>query len=59
MARAESMMEEPDPVVMDHIAQTFFKIGKVEQALTYLEKAIKLDPDNKEFQERLKEYRKN
>ena len=59
LGRAESMMEEADPVVMDHIAQTFFKIGKKEQALTYLEKALKLDPDNKEFQARLKEYQKN
>ena len=60
LARAESMMEEPDPVVMDHIAQTFFKIGKVEQALgPIMEKAIKLDPDNEEFQDRLKEYQKN
>ena len=56
LVRAESLMEDQDPVVMDHIAQTFFKIGNKEEAVAYMEKAIKLDPDNEKFQNRLKLY---
>jgi tetratricopeptide (TPR) repeat protein len=59
LVRAEALMEEKDHVVMDHIAQTFYKIGNKSEALSYMGKALKLDPDNKDYQARLKEYTDN
>lgn len=56
LVRAEAMMEERDHTVMDHIAQTFFKIGNKSEAISYMNKALELEPDNREYQERLKEY---
>lgn len=59
LVKAEAMMEEPDPVVMDHIAQTYYKIGNKDQAVSYMERALELDPENEEFQKRLELYASN
>ncbi|MDF1813072.1 MAG: tetratricopeptide repeat protein [Verrucomicrobiales bacterium] len=56
LVRAEAMMEDRDHTVMDHIAQTFYKIGNKKEAVTYMEKAIELEPGNQEYKKRLKEY---
>lgn len=56
LEKAESMVEEPDSVIYDHLGQTYFKLGDVAKAAELLAKAVKLDPENAEFQERLKEY---
>jgi tetratricopeptide (TPR) repeat protein len=47
LLRAAQTISHPDPVVFDHIADTYSKLNKVPQALEYWQKAIALDPDNK------------
>ena len=59
LEKAESLMEKDDAVVMDHIAQTYYQIGNKEEAQSYMKRAVKIDPENKEFQDRLKEYGAN
>ena len=46
----------PDGVVLDHVGQTYFKLGHNEKAIELLQKAVDLEPKNEEFAERLKEY---
>ncbi len=56
LLRAEVLIENPDPVVFDHLAQTHFQLGYKEEALTYLRKALELDPQNQELAQRLREF---
>lgn len=56
LLRAEQLMEDPDPVIFDHIAQAFYMLGEREEALDYIRKAVEMDPENKEFSDRLKSY---
>ncbi|MEM1441453.1 MAG: tetratricopeptide repeat protein [Verrucomicrobiota bacterium] len=56
LLRAEQLIEEPDPVIYDHIAQAFYMLGEWEEALDYMKKAVEMDPENEEFAERLKDY---
>ena len=42
-----------DPVVYDHIGDTYAKLNRVPQALEYWEKAIALDPGNKTIAEKV------
>lgn len=58
LLKAESMVEEPDSVIYDHLAQTFFGLGDAAKAAEYLRKAVELDPENEEFRSRLEEYEK-
>ncbi|MEM1296725.1 MAG: tetratricopeptide repeat protein [Verrucomicrobiota bacterium] len=55
---ADLMGDAEDPVIFDHIAQTYFEMGQKKKAIEYLEKATKLDPENEEIAKRLKQYRK-
>tara|TARA_R110002096_G_scaffold67332_10_gene163390 strand:- start:10085 stop:11986 length:1902 start_codon:yes stop_codon:yes gene_type:complete len=61
LLRAIKLMESQDPpeedaVVYDHLAQAYFMQGNIKEAVNYAQKASKLEPDNKEMAERLKEY---
>ena len=56
LLRAEQLIETPDPVIFDHIAQAFFMLGEREEALDYMRKAVEMDPENQEFRNRLKSY---
>ncbi|MEM6916005.1 MAG: tetratricopeptide repeat protein, partial [Verrucomicrobiota bacterium] len=56
LLRAEQLIEEPDPVIFDHIAQTFFMLGEREEALEYMRRAVEMDPENEEFTDHLKSY---
>jgi len=56
LTTAMSMMEEPDPVVFDHLAQTYFQLGMKTEALDHMRKALELDSTNREFIERLKKF---
>jgi len=47
LLRAAENIEKPDPVVFDHIADTYDKLGNRDQALEYWQKAFQLDPENK------------
>lgn len=47
LLRAAQTISHPDPVVFDHIGDTYSKLNKTPQALEYWQKAIALDPGNK------------
>ena len=57
LLRAEGLIEEIDPVILDHIGQTYYQLGEKDRAIEYLEKAVALEPDNEEYTTRLKEFR--
>tara|TARA_R110002096_G_scaffold67332_8_gene163364 strand:- start:22186 stop:23115 length:930 start_codon:yes stop_codon:yes gene_type:complete len=57
LLRADRLMgDAEDPVIYDHIAQTYFEMGQKEKAIEYLEKATKLAPDNEDIAKRLQQY---
>ena len=60
LLRAESQMEqdgEPlDAVILDHIAQTYYALGQKDKAIDYMQRAVKLEPEKKEYSERLASY---
>ncbi|NLT69530.1 MAG: tetratricopeptide repeat protein [Verrucomicrobiaceae bacterium] len=58
LLRAESLIEEMDAVILDHIGQTFHQLGDRDTAIEYLRKAVELEPEKEEFSKRLKEYEK-
>jgi tetratricopeptide (TPR) repeat protein len=39
-------LEEEDPVVFEHLADTYEKLGNLKEAISFWEKALKLDPAN-------------
>jgi tetratricopeptide (TPR) repeat protein len=48
----ESLLREEkrdDPVVLDHIADTYSKLGKIPEALSYWQKAVALEQEDKTF----------
>jgi tetratricopeptide (TPR) repeat protein len=47
LLRAAQSLTKSDPVVYDHIGDTYAKLNNVPQALEYWQKAIALDPANK------------
>jgi tetratricopeptide (TPR) repeat protein len=47
LLRAAQSLTKSDPVVYDHIGDTYAKLNNVPQALEYWQKAIALDPGNK------------
>lgn len=53
LKKAEKLIEEPDPVIFDHLGQTLTALKEVEFAAEYFRKALELDPENKEVKERL------
>jgi len=53
LLRAAELVEEPDPVVYDHIGDTYHQLGENGNALAYYRKAVSLDPENKEIQEKI------
>lgn len=55
LKRAERQIENPDPVVFDHIGQTLVKLNEKEIAAEYFQRALELDPDNAELKKRLEE----
>ena len=57
LRRSESLIEEPDAVIFDHIAQTYYALGKSKEAIEYMEKAVKLEPEKEEFTKRLQHYK--
>lgn len=56
LTEATALMEKPDPVVHDHLAQTFFQLGMKPEALDHIKKALELDAENQEFAKRLKKF---
>ena len=56
-AQERGRADEADPVILDHIGQALFHLGEKEEAIRYLEQAVETAPDEKEYTDRLKEYR--
>lgn len=54
--KAMEMMEEPDPTVFDHLAQTYFQLGMKDEALQHMRKALDLDSTNRKFVDRLRKF---
>ncbi len=57
LMRSETLIEEPDAVIFDHIGQTYHALGNLEKAVEYMEKAVELEPDKAEYGKRLAQYR--
>jgi tetratricopeptide (TPR) repeat protein len=49
-------MEEPDPTVHDHLARTYFELGKTDEALLHMRKALNLDSSNQDYVKRLQKF---
>ncbi len=58
LLRAAEALPEPDPTVYGHVADAYRKLGKTAEAVLYWQKALALDPDNKEFIAKLDEASK-
>ena len=53
LLRAAQHLTRDDPVVFDHIGDTYARLNKIPQALEYWQKAIALDGDNKALAEKV------
>ena len=53
LLRAAQNLTRDDPVVFDHIGDTYAKLNKIPQALEYWQKAIALDGNNKALVEKV------
>lgn len=55
LKKAVSLIEFPDPVILDHLGQTLVKLDEKEIAAEYFREALELDPKNEELKERISE----
>jgi tetratricopeptide (TPR) repeat protein len=53
LLRAAQKLTHDDPVVFEHIGDTFAKINKIAQAVDAWQKAFNLDPKNKKLSEKI------
>ncbi|MFN2507770.1 MAG: tetratricopeptide repeat protein [Chthoniobacterales bacterium] len=53
LLRAAQSLTRDDPVVFDHIGDTYAKLNRIPQALEYWQKAVALDPGNKALAEKI------
>lgn len=53
LLRAAQVIKRDDPVILEHIGDTYSKLNKVPQALEIWQKALALDPDNKKIAEKI------
>jgi tetratricopeptide (TPR) repeat protein len=53
LLRAAQKLTHDDPVVFEHIGDTFAKMNKIAQALDAWQKALNLDPQNKTLTEKI------
>ena len=54
LLRSLEALEEPDAVVIDHLGDTYQKLGNLEAALENWQKALVLDPQNKIIAEKIR-----
>jgi tetratricopeptide (TPR) repeat protein len=55
LKKAESLIEEPDAVIYDHLGQTLAKLNEKDFAAEYFRKALELEPKNEDLKARLDE----
>lgn len=53
LKKAERLVEEPDPVIFDHLGQTLAKLNEKELAADYFRRSLELDSENEEVKGRL------
>jgi tetratricopeptide (TPR) repeat protein len=53
LLRAAQAIKRDDPVILEHIGDTYSKLNKVPQALDIWQKALALDPNNKKIAEKI------
>lgn len=53
LLRAEQNLTRPDPIVLEHIGDTYSKLNRGPQALEFWQKAIALSPENKLLAEKI------
>ncbi|MEY2563844.1 MAG: hypothetical protein QOH88_2037 [Verrucomicrobiota bacterium] len=53
LLRAAQNLTRDDPIVFEHIGDTYSKLNRIPQALEYWQKAIALTPDNKLLTEKI------
>jgi tetratricopeptide (TPR) repeat protein len=53
LLRAAQNLTRADPIVLEHIGDTYAKLNRVPQALDYWQKAIALSPENKLLAEKI------
>ncbi len=53
LLRAAQSLQKDDPVVFEHLGDTYAKLNRAPQALEYWQKAIALDPENKLLAEKI------
>src|SRR5438445_5969416 len=57
LLRAAKTVEHDDPVVFEHIGDTYLKLNRVPEALDAWQKAMALDPQNKQLAEKIESTR--
>ena len=55
LLRAADALKPEDPVVYEHVGDTFAALGKIGEALMYWQKALKLDPSNQKLTNKIDE----
>jgi tetratricopeptide (TPR) repeat protein len=55
LRRAATLMKDPDPEVYNHIAEVYMRMGKKKDAIEHWQKAIAVDPENKDIAAKLKQ----
>ena len=57
LLRAAQNLTRPDPIVFEHIGDTYAKQNRMPQALDYWQKAVALSPENKLLAEKIEKTR--
>jgi len=55
LLRAADTLKPEDPVVFEHVGDTFLALGKSGEAQVYWQKALKLDPNNQKLANKVEE----
>ena len=58
LLRAAKTVERDDPVVFEHIGDTYLKLNRVPEALAAWQKALALDPKNKNLTDKIEGTKK-
>jgi len=58
LLRAAKAVERDDPVVFEHIGDTYLKLNRVPEALDAWQKALALDPKNKTLTDKIEGTKK-
>jgi tetratricopeptide (TPR) repeat protein len=57
LLRASENLAKPDPVVFEHIGDTYSKLNRLNQALDFWQKAMAISPDNKLLADKIEKTR--